>query len=181
KVPNHAIERAKTIASAEQAFMMSDIQKADRALEGLRYFHPVAKDDLPLQEALAQLYSTKGDPVEADRIWSGLIKVFPRDEFLLTQVSLALHQTGKFKESYPYYRQLVRVNNSRPQVLMRYLDVCTKLGKFEEGMKVAERILELDPGSKITHQWLARAYETAGDQTKASHHADMAKKLSARQ
>ncbi|MEE2642421.1 MAG: multiheme c-type cytochrome, partial [Planctomycetota bacterium] len=55
KVPNHAIERAKTIASAEQAFMMSDIQKADRALEGLRYFHPVAKDDLPLQDALAQL------------------------------------------------------------------------------------------------------------------------------
>ena len=177
KVPVHSVERAKTIARSEPAFLRSDLRMAELAMEGMRFFHPVAKDDLSLNESLAQLYSAKGDPVEADRVWSSLIKRFPRDEFLLTQVSLALHQTGKFKEAYPYYRQLSLVNNRRPQVLLRYLDVCTKLNKFQEGIAIANRILELDPGLKIAHEWLARAYETGGDAEKAKFHNRMSKEL----
>lgn len=176
-VPRHSVERAKTIAQSEQAFLRSDSKLADKAMKGLASFHPIPKDDLALNEAMAQLFFAKGDSVEGSRIWSALINKYPRDEFLLTGFSLALHQEGKYAEAYPYYRKLASINNNRPLVLLRYLDVCTRLNKLQEGLQVANRILELDPGSRITHEWLSRAYETRGDADKATYHREMAASL----
>jgi hypothetical protein len=72
---------------------------------------------------------------------------------------------------------LIKVNNSRPEVLLRFLDVCTKLRRFSEGITIANRVIELEPGSKITHQWLAKAYETAGNPDKARYHRELVDRL----
>lgn len=181
QVPGFAIARAKTIARSEEAFMRSDPQLADRAMEGLQIFHPMAKDDLPLRESMAQLYSTKRDSADANRTWNDLLKVFPKDEMLLTQISLALHQEGKLQEAYEVYKRLFEVNNSRPLVLMRFLDVCSKMNRVHEGKKIATRILELDPGSKPTHQWLASAYDQLGEPKEAEKHRDLANRLPGQQ
>lgn len=176
-VPKSALERAKTIVQAMPAFLRSDGVMADQAMAGLRFFHPPAKDDLALNESLAQLYAAKNQKDEANRIWSALLKIYPDDELLLTQFSLSLHESGDYQAAYPLYRKLFELNPRRPQVMMRYLDVCTKLNKFSEGLVVAKKIVELDPGARTAHQWLAQAYERSGDKERAKHHLELANRI----
>lgn len=177
QVPPSAIERARTIALGERAWLQDDPALADLALQGLPSFHPPADDDLELRETMAQLFFIKQDRNEAFRIWNDLLKRFPRDESLLVQVSLVLHQAGELEKAYPLYQQLEKVNNSNPHLLQRHLDVCAQLGKSAEATRIAKRIIELNPGSRFAHQWLARYYRQRGDTAQADYHDDVLKRL----
>lgn len=176
KVPHHVLSRARTIFQAEQAFMTKDPKLTEKALSGLADFYPQAQDDLALNEALAQLYYAKGDVDQAIQLWKSQLKLKPNDEFLLSQLALALQEEGKTEEAYTIYRSLISVNRSRPQTLKRFLDACTRSNRIDEGIQIAKSILVLDPGSQLTHAWLAKAYEKI-DPPLADYHRNLAEKL----
>ena len=180
EVPDHAVARARTIALAASAFTSRNRSMAESASGNFKSFDPPAKDDLPLQEAVAQLYLVAGNYRQAMKIWNKLLEQHPRDQFLLDQISVAYQNADQLEEALPIYDRLFQVNNRRPSVLLRHLEVCKKLSKFKEGIKVAQRILELEPGIKSVHQWLDRAYRRTGDQNKAEHHRKLAEQIPSR-
>lgn len=177
QVPVFEVERAKTIALSYQAVHTGSSAVAEKALSGLNFFHPVAADDLELNEALAKLYRTIGDSEQASSIWYKLLEDYPQDEELLVSVAQALHKANRFQEAYTYYKRLWEISDRRPQVLLNYLDACTKLNRINEGMKIALRVIELKPGSQLAHQWLAKAYEANGEADKAAYHQKLADQL----
>ena len=181
QIPIVELARAKTISLAEKAYFSRDPQVIEKAMEGLQYFHPPADDDLLLNEALAQLYWAQGEHDNALILWKKLLQGNPKDEFLLAGIAFSLQESNRIAEAYQYYKRLIEVNDSRPETLRGFVDVCTQLQKYNEGMEAAKRILELDPGSQLAHAWLAKAYQNSNDVEKAAYHSDMAKKLAAAQ
>lgn len=181
KIPTVELARAKTISLAEKAYFSRDPQVIEKAMEGLQYFHPPADDDLLLNEALAQIYWAQGEQDSALILWKKLLQGNPKDEFLLAGIAFSLQEANRLPEAYQYYKRLIAVNDSRPETLRGFVDVCTQLKKYDEGVEAAKRILELDPGSQLAHAWLAKAYQNNNDKEKAAYHSDMAKKLAAAQ
>lgn len=163
-------ERAAGIYLSEIAYLGGHRPSAELALQKLQQVLSRNQTD---QEALLSLGRAH---IQAGRVQLGaemlerLLEINPRQEYALELLSSALHQAGQLRRARNAYVQLLEVNPDKSRHWGRYAHILGRLGEQAEGIRAAEKALELDPSLIQAHQWLAEVHGERGDLIRSEKH-----------
>ncbi len=180
KADEQTQERAAGIYLSEIAYLGGDRPSADLALQKLQRALRQNETD---QEVLLSLGRAH---IQAGRIQLGaetlerLLQLNPRQEYALELLSSSLHQAGQLRRARQVYVQLLQVNADRSRHWGRYAHILGQLGEHSEGIRAAEKALELDPSLVQAHQWLAEIYAERDDQIRSDLHQRQVELLTAK-
>ena len=162
-LPDSEQQRSRGMALArllERGTLADSASQAERLLRQARISHA---NDADLLECLGSVLALQDRSFEAVAVWKQGLRHDPDNEALLYRLSQLAHDNGGFKEAAEYLARFLKINPWHAGMYGRHAHVMGILGRFPEGIRSAEKALELDPSLIQVHGWLVEAYRTTGD------------------
>lgn len=162
-LPDSEQQRSRGMALArlmERGTMTDSASQAERLLRQARVSHP---NDSDLLECLGSVLALQDRSFEAAAVWKQGLRHDPDNEALLYRLAQLAHDSGGFEEAAEYLARFLKINPWHAGMYGRHAHVMGMLGRFPEGIRSAEKALELDPSLIQVHGWLIEAYRTTGN------------------
>jgi len=162
-LPDSEQQRSRGMALArllERGTIADSASQAERLLRQARVSHA---NDADLLECLGSVLALQDRSFEAVAVWKQGLRHDPDNEALLYRLSQLIHDNGGFKEAAEYLARFLKINPWHAGMYGRHAHVMGMPGRFPEGIRSAEKALELDPSLIQVHGWLVEAYRTTGD------------------
>ena len=138
-----------------------------KAEQLLRQARSSFASDSMLLEWLGTALTQQGRSFEAAAVWRQGLQHDPQNEALLYRLAQLTHDNGDHKEAAGYLERFLKINPWHAGMYGRHAHVMGMLGRYPEGIRSAEKSLELDPSLVQVHGWLIDAYRMSG-QSEAS-------------
>ena len=120
-----------------------------------------------LLEWLGTALTQQGRSFEAAAVWRQGLQHDPQNEALLHRLAQLTHDNEDHKKAAGYLERFLKINPWHAGMYGRHAHVMGMLGRYPEGIRSAEKSLELDPSLVQVHGWLIDAYRMSG-QSEAS-------------
>lgn len=169
-IPEAEIQRAQAISIVKTAEKSGNSVLANDAIPILENWTKAVPEDLDAGIALGAAYWLVGDPRMASKIWSVMVRRYPRNEDILRRMHVLCHETSQFQLGVDYGRRLIEVCPWNYEYFGRQAHMLGSLGLYDDAIKAAEQALKLNPTEMQLHQWLAEVCEFRNDLEKAKHH-----------
>lgn len=134
-------------------------------------------DDIDSLHAIGVAYWSQGDLQNAERHWDRILMIDPNNERALANLSIICHDAGVFEAALVYLDNLLEVNPYRPELYGRRAHILGRLGRVDEGLETAQKVLQMDPSILQMHGWLAETYEALGDHEKSHKHREILNRM----
>ena len=177
QIPQHEVDRARGIFLAETAYS-SD--KPALAIEAMALLYPAMHEisgDIETAEAAGRAAVAGGNLKAAISAWDTALKKHPDDEGLLLLRATILHDMNRWNEAADTYSGLIKVNPHRSIYHGRYAHVLGRLGRWEDGIRAAQKALEINPSLIQAHMWLSQVYQQTGNPEQSQHHRNLGDRL----
>lgn len=119
-------------------------------------------DDPDLLECLGMALEHQDREFEASIVWKNGLKVDPDNESILFRLAKLSHDSGDLPAAAKYLEDFLKLNPWHAGVFGRHAHVLGLQGRLAEGIKSAEKALQLDPSLIQVRGWLIEAYRSTG-------------------
>ncbi len=123
----------------------------------------ITPEDSKQTLALAQAYETKGNTLEALKLYQQLAKETPTDKNLNLKTADLLYANKQSSNAIPYLEQAHISDNKDKNLSLRLAGAYEELKKLDQAAEVYSQILEANPKDKAMQAKLFTLYSAKGD------------------
>jgi hypothetical protein len=171
------LSRARGVYMAALAEAQRDSSLAARARALLEPVLSAFPDDLAVIDALALCCVLSADEAAAIELWKRGLLHDPQHEGILFSLGSLHWNRGEQPEAIKYLDRLVVANPWRGDYFGLRARVLLALGRTRQAIESAEHAASLDPSVPMVYEWLAYAYEQAGDAKRAERYRALEKRI----
>jgi Flp pilus assembly protein TadD len=180
-VDEHPDDRVRRIALVHGLVAVRDL---DRALAAAKAWRAKDAYNLVAVRALGDVYMERGDREDAERVYSAIVELVPRDPDAQRALATLLKQRGDLVGAHDRLEAAVGERPDDPRLLFEMADVELRLGRTEQATARLEKVIgTANAPDQIRYpakQRLAQILGEALRKAKESGDSDSAKSLGAR-
>ena len=163
------LDRSRGIVLARIAERNGSIKTAQIAETMLRQATRSSPKDIDVLEELAAVCVLQNRTAEAVEYWEQVLKIDPRHEVSLYNVSVFLARQGEFPAALEMFNRLIEVNSWSAEIHFLHAQVLANLGRPKESILAVRRAVVLDPSMNKLYDLLAELNRRNGEPDKARH------------
>ena len=132
-------------------------------------------DNLDALMFAARISSETDSPVAgkyADELAARVLEKKPGNQEAMTYALDGLIHRENWKEAYTACRNLIQLGNVSPAVVEKYVNVCIKLGKYNEAYEYAKNRYDANPSDEVLLQSYILAYSKVGNRDAVLRYID---------
>ncbi len=180
-VEEHPDDRTKRVALVRALVMAKDL---DGALAEAKAWRAKDAYSLVAVRALGDVYMDRGEKDEAERVYSAIVELLPRDTDAQRSLATILKSRGDLAGAETRLRAAVESKPEDARILLELADVEQRLGKATPAAERFVKVLEMkDTSEQIRHPAKLRLAQLLAEErrlAKAKGNADEVKALGAR-
>jgi len=116
---------------------------------------------------LAQIYSSRRDAAEMERIYLALLQKFPREETAKRKLADLYEASGRRQEALPFLEKLFLENPGSRDYAQRYIDALFYFNRADAVRQALNLLIHKFSASPSVLMLAARAYARAGERARA--------------
>lgn len=170
KIPAAEVTRARGMLMSQFAHRDQDRLLAAAAVQALESVASWFPEDEPRLVALGFAYAVENRPQRAREIWEQVVRINPLSEDGWRGLGMVAHDAGEFDLALDAFQRVLTLNPHDRIAIGRSVHVLGLLRRFDEGIALARKAIEMFPADSQLHQWLGGAYRSVGRESDAEHH-----------
>ncbi len=170
-------ERALGMAIVRDATQKGDDSLYPVALERLTPLRETLHGDLAYLEALGLAYYRSGQTLDALEAWQQILGLSPDHAETLLDLGTHFEKEGKLAKANEYLSRFVKVRPHDTDGLFRLSLVKGQLLQMDDAIRLAERVVKLNPRDWTTRRWLGDLYRDSGQTDKATATQELLDKI----
>lgn len=116
---------------------------------------------------LAAVYENQGQSAQALELLERAYRIQAKDPILLNNMAYILLHLGRSRKAVEYYLEALKLAPDHPMILYNLAVCYAGKGSWEEGIRVLEHLLDLDPGHTDAWVLLGNIYDQISEPASA--------------